>query len=61
MATLIDQLPAQIKALEESHGPGNPFVKQLKEQLRAMKETADMSLQDIYCMQAVQIKREDKK
>ena len=53
MSTLIEQLPEQIAKLEASHGSDNPFVKQLKEQLRAMKETGDKTVEEVYFLQAV--------
>lgn len=52
MPTLIQQLPDDIKRLEAKYGSDNPFVKQLKEQLRAMKANGDKSTQDVFRMQA---------
>ena len=53
MSTLIEQLPERIARLEAKVGSDNPFVKQLKEQLRAMKETGDKTAQEVYFLQAV--------
>jgi len=53
MASLIEELPGKIARLEAKYGSDNPFVKDMKEQLRAMKETAGKSTQDVYLMQAV--------
>lgn len=50
MATLVEKLPEQIAQLESTHGSDNPFVKQLKEQLRAMKETSGRSTEDLFRM-----------
>ena len=52
MASLIESLPGQIKRLEEKVGPDSPYVKDLKEQLRAMKETQGMSARDVFLMAA---------
>jgi hypothetical protein len=52
MPTLLQELPEKIRRLEAKHGSGNPFVKQLKEQLRAMKENKDQSTQEVYRLQA---------
>lgn len=53
MSTLIEQLPERIARLEAKVGSDNPFVKQLKEQLRAMKETGDKTAQEVYFLQTV--------
>ena len=53
MSTLMQELPEKIARLEAKHGSENPFVKQLKEQLRAMQEVADKPAQEVYRMQAV--------
>jgi hypothetical protein len=52
MSTLIEQLPAEIARLEAKFGPDNPYVKQLKEQLRASIVTQGKSSYDVYLMQA---------
>ena len=54
MSTLMQQLPEEIKRLEAKHGSDNPYVKQLKEQLRGMQQNGDKSTQDVFRMQAVQ-------
>ena len=53
MPTLIEQLPERIKQLEAQVGSENPYVQQLKEQLRASIATQGKSTQDVYKMQAV--------
>lgn len=53
MTTLIESLERQIKRLESLHGSDDPFVKRLKEQLRALKANGEKSTQDVYLMQAV--------
>lgn len=53
MSTLIEQLPAEIARVEAKFGSDNPFVKQLKEQLRGMKENGNKSAKDVYRLQAV--------
>lgn len=50
MATLIEKLPARIARLEATRGSDSPFVQQLKEQLRAMKETSDRPAEEIYLL-----------
>ena len=50
MATLFEELPGTIKRLESKFGPDNPYVKMLKEQLRAIAETDDKSTQEVYLM-----------
>jgi|LakMenEpi03Aug12_release.lakeMendotaPanAssembly.Ray.scaffolds.fasta_scaffold2886668_2 hypothetical protein len=52
MASLIEQLPAEIARLETKFGSGNPYVQQLKEQLRASIATQGKSTQDVFRMQA---------
>jgi len=56
MATLFQELPEKIKRLEASHGPNNPFVKMLKEELRAIQETGGKSTQEVFRMQAFEFK-----
>ena len=53
MATLIEKLPARIAKLEASHGSDNPFVKDLKEQLRAAIANKGKSAFQVFQMQAV--------
>ena len=53
MLSLIEQLPAEIARLETKFGSENPYVQQLKEQLRASIATQGKSTQDVYKMQAV--------
>ena len=48
MTTLAEELPKKIKRLEASHGSDNPFVRMLKEQLRASKETKGKSAKEVY-------------
>ena len=52
MSTLLEQLPERIARLESKVGSDSPFVKQLKEQLRAMKETGDKTADEVYFLQA---------
>ena len=52
MPTLIEQLPGRIKQLEAQVGSENPYVQQLKEQLRASIATQGKSTQDVFRMQA---------
>ena len=52
MPSLIERLPAEIAALEDELGSDNPYVQQLKEQLRASIATQGKSTQDVYRMQA---------
>ncbi len=54
MTTLIESLKAQITRLEAKHGSEHPFVKDLKEQLRASEETSGKTAQEVYQMHAVQ-------
>ena len=54
MTTLIESLKAQIARLEPKHGSDDPFVKDLKEQLRASEETLGKTAQEVYQMRAVQ-------
>lgn len=53
MASLIEELPARIAELEAKHGSADPFVKDLKEQLRAMKANVGKSAQDVFVAGAV--------
>ena len=53
MRSLIEELPAEIARLEAKHGSQDPFVQDLKEQLRAMKTHAGPAPLDTYRMQAV--------
>lgn len=54
MATsLMASLPARIQKLEAKYGSDNPYVKDLKEQLRAMKENDGKTTQDVYRLQAM--------
>ena len=48
MATLAEELPEEIKRLEASHGPDNPFVRMLTEQLRVANETKGKSAKEVY-------------
>jgi len=52
MPTLIEQLPAEIARLEAKFGSDNPYVQQLKEQLRASIATQGKSTQEVFRMQA---------
>ena len=52
MATLIEKLPARIARLEAMRGWDSPFLQQLKEQLRAMKETSGRSTEELFRMSA---------
>jgi hypothetical protein len=52
MASLIEQLPSRIAELEAKFGSDNPYVVQLKEQLRASIATQGKSTQDVFRMQA---------
>jgi hypothetical protein len=52
MPTLIEQLPAEIARLEAKFGSDNPFVMQLKEQLRASIATQGKSTAEVFRMQA---------
>jgi hypothetical protein len=54
MTTLIEQLPGEIARLEAKYGPDNRFVKDLKEQLRASKETVGMSSEQVFKLQSFQ-------
>jgi hypothetical protein len=55
MPRLIEMLPAEIERLEAEAGPDNPFVKQLKEQLRVSIATQGRSSRDVYLMHAAPI------
>lgn len=59
MSTLIESLRAQIARLEPKHGSDNPFVKDLKEQLRASEANAGKSTEEVFRMQAVPVSEED--
>lgn len=50
MATLIEELPGRIARLEATRSSDSPFVQQLKEQLRAMKETSGRSTEELFRM-----------
>lgn len=52
-SSLIQSLPKRIARLEAKHGSDDPYVKDLKEQLRAMQENDGKTTQDVYRMQAV--------
>jgi sRNA-binding protein len=52
MATLIESLKAEIARMEAKHGSDDPFVKDLKEQLRASEETSGKTAHEVYRMQA---------
>ncbi len=58
MSTLIERLPQRIADLEAKHGSDDLYVKDLKEQLRAMKANAGKTTQDVYRMQAVKFEPE---
>lgn len=60
MRSLIEDLPARIARLEAKHGPNDPFVKDLKEQLRASLATQGKSTQDVYRMQAIPLTQASK-
>lgn len=53
MSTLIELLKAEIARLEAKHGSEHPFVKDLKEQLRASEATSGKTAQEVFRMQAV--------
>lgn len=53
MTTLIQELPRRIERLEAKFGSDDPFVKDLKRQYAAMKETDGKTTQDVYLMSAV--------
>ena len=55
MGTLIEDLPKQIARLEAKHGPNDPYVKDLKEQLRASIATQGKSAQEVFRMQSVSL------
>lgn len=57
MATLIESLKAQIARLQARHGSDSPFVKDLKEQLRASEATSGMTTHEVFQMQAVDFSR----
>ena len=61
MATLVEELPEEIKRLESKFGPDNPYVKMLKEQLRAYLETGGKSTQDIFLMSMKPVIKNHKK
>jgi hypothetical protein len=51
---LVESLNVQIARMEPKHGSDNPYVKDLKEQLRASEETSDKTAQEVYQMLTVQ-------
>lgn len=53
MGTLERQLEESIARLEAERGSDAPFVKDLKEQLRAIRENSGKTSQEVYRMQAV--------
>ncbi len=57
--TLMQPLPELIARLEAKRGSESKFVKELKEQLRAIKETQGKSAQDLYPMLAPEISAND--
>jgi len=59
-SSLAQSLQVQIKRLEAKHGSDDPYVKRLKEQLRAIKETDGKTTQDVYRMQAVNFSKAKK-
>ncbi len=60
MTTLTEKLPKEIKRLEASHGPDNPFVRMLKEQLRVANETKGKSAKEVY-LASVKSRRPEEK
>ena len=52
MVSLIEFLPKEIKEAERQLGSDDPYVKSLKEQLRAMQENSGKSAEQVYRMQA---------
>lgn len=52
MSTLIEDLKAEITRLEAKHGSDDPYVKRLKEQLRASDATSGKTAQEVFRMQA---------
>lgn len=52
MASLIEQLPAQIARLEAKFGSDSPFVNQLMDQLRASKANAGKTAEEVFTRQA---------
>ena len=52
MKSLIERLPARIKRLEQKHGSDDPYVKDLKRQLAAMKANKGKSSRQVYLMGA---------
>ena len=58
MASLIEQLPQRIAELEQEFGSDNPYVVQLKEQLRASIATQGKSTQDVFRMQALRFTKQ---
>lgn len=53
MSTLIEQLKKDVEELEPRLGSEHPFVKDLKEQLRASEANAGNSTEEVFRMQAV--------
>ena len=53
MSTLIEQLKRDVAELEPRLGSEHPFVKGLKEQLRASEANAGKSTEEVFRVQAV--------
>ncbi len=53
--TLIERLPARIARLQEKRGPNDPFVRDLKEQLRASRATQGRTAEQVFKLQATQL------
>lgn len=51
MTTLIENLRESIKRMEAEHGSEDPYVKDLKEQLRACLANGDKSAQEVFMAQ----------
>jgi len=60
MSTLIEDLKRRIPKLEAEHGSDHPYVKDLKEQLRASEANAGKTADEVYRMQAVQFSPPEK-
>lgn len=58
MKPLIEELPGRIAKLEQEFGSENPFVRSLREQLRAMQENVSKPTQDVYMVQTMPLKAE---
>ena len=54
MTSLIESLKTEISRLEAEYGLDNPYVKDLRQPLRASEETSGKTAQEVYQMQAVQ-------